>query len=280
MDALAMDHDSTPAGESLKPTASYKDGVMGGSDSHPGEDLIPIEDDDIELLDEDVRLKAKAQFVPRKSSSLILKPRDPNVMPKKSASGFASTSGTSRKSSLNPSKHIVLSARTLASPCSLVYFNKRPMGSFGDFNATLSPADRLGCISGSPERSFQDMVSDYGLHDLGYSGPNFTWSRGNCSIRLDRCFGNAHWFERFPRSFLHHLLRMKSDHRPICLSTDDQVPATRSYAFKYLADWSLHSDFNRFVRDNWLSTQPIPEAILFFSEADSKWNDEVFGSIG
>ncbi|KAK9008943.1 hypothetical protein V6N11_080419 [Hibiscus sabdariffa] len=56
MDALAMDHDSTPAGESLKPTASYKDGVMGGSDSHPGEDLIPIEDDDIELLDEDVRV--------------------------------------------------------------------------------------------------------------------------------------------------------------------------------------------------------------------------------
>ncbi|KAL4364081.1 hypothetical protein GQ457_04G017110 [Hibiscus cannabinus] len=56
MDALAMYHDSKPAGESLKPMASYKDSVMGGSDSHPDEDLIPIEDDDIELLDEDVHV--------------------------------------------------------------------------------------------------------------------------------------------------------------------------------------------------------------------------------
>ncbi|KAK9008944.1 hypothetical protein V6N11_080420 [Hibiscus sabdariffa] len=62
------------------------------------------------------KLKAKAQFVPRKSSSLILKPRDPNVMPKKSASGFASTSGTSRKSSLNPSKHIVVTTSVSTPP--------------------------------------------------------------------------------------------------------------------------------------------------------------------
>ncbi|KAK8696194.1 hypothetical protein V6N13_001331 [Hibiscus sabdariffa] len=105
----------------------------------------------------------------------------------------------------------------------------------GDFNATLSLADRQRCTSASLERSFQDMVSDCGLHDLCHSGPNFTWSYGNCNVHLDRCFGNAHWFERFPRSLLHHLLRMKSDHKPIFLSTDDQVPATRSHAFKYFA---------------------------------------------
>ncbi|KAK8690637.1 hypothetical protein V6N13_074168 [Hibiscus sabdariffa] len=124
------------------------------------------------------------------------------------------------------------------------------------------------------------MVSDCGLHDLGYSGLNYTWSHGNCYVRLDRCFGNTHWFERFPRSLLHHLLRMKSDHRPIFLSTDDHVNATRPYAFKYFAGWSLHGDFNRFVRDNWLSNQPVHEAIRHFSEAASKWNSEVFGSIG
>ncbi|KAK9045740.1 hypothetical protein V6N11_051648 [Hibiscus sabdariffa] len=55
-DALGMDLDSMPTGENLKPTASYKDAVMGGSESHPDEDLIPVDDDDIDLLDEDFRV--------------------------------------------------------------------------------------------------------------------------------------------------------------------------------------------------------------------------------
>ncbi|KAK8696196.1 hypothetical protein V6N13_001333 [Hibiscus sabdariffa] len=50
------------------------------------------------------KLKARTQVVPRKSSSLILKPWDANVMPKKPASGSASTAGTSKKSSLDPWK--------------------------------------------------------------------------------------------------------------------------------------------------------------------------------
>ncbi|KAK8662450.1 hypothetical protein V6N13_092023 [Hibiscus sabdariffa] len=64
----------------------------------------------------------------------------------------------------------------------------------GDFNATISLYDRLDCSSNSPEPAFQDMVFNCVLHDLGYSGPDFTWYRGNCSVRLDRCFGNALWW--------------------------------------------------------------------------------------
>ncbi|KAK8624456.1 hypothetical protein V6N13_065801 [Hibiscus sabdariffa] len=124
------------------------------------------------------------------------------------------------------------------------------------------------------------MVSDCGLHNLDYAGPNFTWSRGNCSVCLGRCFGNAHWFERFPRSLLHHLLWMKSDHMPIHLSSDDKVTSTRSYAFKYFVGWSLHNDFKRFVSENWLSMLHVSKAIQHFSDAASKWNFEVFGSIG
>ncbi|KAK9035110.1 hypothetical protein V6N11_077159 [Hibiscus sabdariffa] len=51
-----MDLDSMPTGENSKPAASYKDVVMGGSESYPDEDLIPIDDDDIDLLDEDFRV--------------------------------------------------------------------------------------------------------------------------------------------------------------------------------------------------------------------------------
>ncbi|KAK8637175.1 hypothetical protein V6N13_064601 [Hibiscus sabdariffa] len=89
----------------------------------------------------------------------------------------------------------------------------------GDFNATLTLADRQGCAASSlPYIKFQNMVFDCGLQDLDYNGLDFTWYQGNCSVRLDRCFGNAAWFESYPTSYLQYLLRMKSDHRPLFLS--------------------------------------------------------------
>ncbi|KAK8586056.1 hypothetical protein V6N13_130582 [Hibiscus sabdariffa] len=103
----------------------------------------------------------------------------------------------------------------------LSYSINSPWVVLGDFNATLSLVDRQGCSSNLPECSFQDMVTDCGLHALDYSEPNFSWSHGNYSVCLDRFFGNAYWFEKFPNSLLHHLLRMKSGHRPILLSSDD-----------------------------------------------------------
>ncbi|KAK8656728.1 hypothetical protein V6N13_098668 [Hibiscus sabdariffa] len=87
------------------------------------------------------------------------------------------------------------------------------------------------------------MVSTCGLHDLEFVGPHFTWYRGNCSVHLDRCLGNSQWFAQFPRSILHHLARIKSDHRLICLAT-------------------------------------VAQTIKGFTAAVSTWNFEVFGSIG
>ncbi|KAK8701712.1 hypothetical protein V6N13_020091 [Hibiscus sabdariffa] len=150
----------------------------------------------------------------------------------------------------------------------------------GDFNATISLDDRLGCSSNSPEPAFHDTVFNCGLHDLGYSGPDFTWYRGNCSVRLDRCFGNALWFENFPRSSLQHLLRMKSDHRPILLCSAIRHASPRSTNFRYFSGWLFHRDFKRLVRDNWDSSIPIMEAVNNFSIDAEKWNAEVFGAIG
>ncbi|KAL4352903.1 hypothetical protein GQ457_06G009580 [Hibiscus cannabinus] len=150
----------------------------------------------------------------------------------------------------------------------------------GDFNATLSHADRQGCSSDSPEHSFQDMVSICGLHDLDYCAPHYTWTCGSRSVHLDRGFCNSRWFEHFLNSLLHHLIRMKSDHRPILLSTNNQVYSLRPHNFKYFAGWSLHRDFKKFVEENWLNSLSISEAIHHFSLVASKWNSDVFGSLG
>ncbi|KAK8623644.1 hypothetical protein V6N13_065010 [Hibiscus sabdariffa] len=117
----------------------------------------------------------------------------------------------------------------------------------GDFNATLTAADRRGCSSNSPEQSFSDIVFNCGLMDLGFSGPTFTWYSGSRAVRLDRCFGNAAWFSSFPNSILHHLVRMKSDHRPLLLQTTANTSSPRAKHFKYFSGWNLHPDFNNFV---------------------------------
>ncbi|GMI89564.1 hypothetical protein HRI_002625700 [Hibiscus trionum] len=89
---------------------------------------------------------------------------------------------------------------------------------FGDFNATLSWEDRKGCaLSARPSKDFQHLTLDHCLRDMGYSGPDFTWSRGLASVRLDHFLCNSYFDELFPEASVQHLLRLRSDHRPILL---------------------------------------------------------------
>ncbi|GMI86124.1 hypothetical protein HRI_002281700 [Hibiscus trionum] len=88
---------------------------------------------------------------------------------------------------------------------------------FGDFNATLCDSECMGCASTKPSKAFQDFIFDAGLRDMGYQGPDFTWCRGSTYVRLDRFLCNTYWDESYPVAEVHHLLRMRSDHRPILL---------------------------------------------------------------
>ncbi|KAK8576093.1 hypothetical protein V6N13_090572 [Hibiscus sabdariffa] len=141
-------------------------------------------------------------------------------------------------------------------------------------------ADRRGCSSNSPDQALSTMVFDCGLMDLGFSGPAFTWYSGSHAVRLDRCLGNTAWFSRFPTSIVHHLVRMKSDHRPLLLQTATVVHSPRSQQFKYFSGWSLHPAFKSFVEETWRTDLPIAKAIQSFSTTVSNWNRDIFGLIG
>ncbi|KAK8609857.1 hypothetical protein V6N13_093269 [Hibiscus sabdariffa] len=87
-------------------------------------------------------------------------------------------------------------------------------GYAGDFNATLSPEERVGCApSSTPDFEFISTVFDPGLHDLGYLDSPYTWYKAHRAVRLDRCLCNSHWLEAFPDTLVHYLLRMKSYHK-------------------------------------------------------------------
>ncbi|KAK8651377.1 hypothetical protein V6N13_140981 [Hibiscus sabdariffa] len=151
----------------------------------------------------------------------------------------------------------------------------------GDFNATLSESDRQGCAaSARPSKAFQDFVFDHGLRDMGFSGPDFTWSRGLTHVRLDRVLCNSYWDETFPESIVHHLFRMKSDHGPILFVVGNSIQLPRPKHFRYFSGWCSHDDFSRMVQDNWQSSDDIVDSIKHFTKAASVWNDTVFGYIG
>ncbi|KAL4352609.1 hypothetical protein GQ457_06G035460 [Hibiscus cannabinus] len=112
---------------------------------------------------------------------------------------------------------------------------------------------------------------------ISIEGPDFTWYKGPCYVRLDRALCNDIWFEYFPHASVTHLLRMKSDHRPLLLSLSGVGSSHRTPSFKYMASWLQHPDFSRLLHDSWSQSQDVFSNILAFTAAAKQWNLEVYG---
>ncbi|KAL5716472.1 hypothetical protein ACHQM5_018157 [Ranunculus cassubicifolius] len=70
----------------------------------------------------------------------------------------------------------------------------------GDFNAILRAYEKMGGrgIMMNSINEFNRLVSDFGMVDLGNSGPKFTWSNirrigSNVIERLDRVLATNDW---------------------------------------------------------------------------------------
>ncbi|KAJ8762937.1 hypothetical protein K2173_023066 [Erythroxylum novogranatense] len=135
----------------------------------------------------------------------------------------------------------------------------------GDFNAILCRAEKKGSISltygGDPD--FQNFIFSAGLHDMGFMGPQFTWSRGNLFERLDRALCNAAWDLSYSRTIVSHLHRLKPAPRP----------------FRFFPGWLSHEGFGEFVRNSWLPNLRAPQAVERLREKAIIWNKSTFGEI-
>ncbi|KAK8621973.1 hypothetical protein V6N13_097601 [Hibiscus sabdariffa] len=149
----------------------------------------------------------------------------------------------------------------------------KPWVILGDFNATLSSDKRLGCAhSSKPDSEFISTLFDIGLHDLGYLVSPFTWYKAHRPVRLDRCLCNSHWLEAFLDTLVHHLLCIKSDHRPLFVTIGHSPLRNRHHHFLYFAGWSQHDDFSRLLHDNWDNSRSLIENIYNFSAIAFDWN--------
>lgn len=101
----------------------------------------------------------------------------------------------------------------------------------GDFNEILFDNDKQG---GAPTRyflinNFINALINNNLSSLKASGPSFTWDNHcrhpyNVLERLDRFIVNDSWRNNFPNSISSNLDYFNSDHRAICLDTDNYGP--------------------------------------------------------
>ncbi|KAK4406485.1 hypothetical protein Sango_0655000 [Sesamum angolense] len=105
-----------------------------------------------------------------------------------------------------------------------------------DYNEILTQLEKEGC-SLHPiwqMRNFHETLGDYYLHDLGFSGDQFTWSNrqelpNTISERLDRACGDIRWKALFPNASVEHLPSIYLDHVSIFISlTSKHVQQTNS----------------------------------------------------
>ena len=89
----------------------------------------------------------------------------------------------------------------------------------GDCNEILSMNEKFGGAIRSQQQmdGFREIVNYCGFHDLGYCGPDYTWSNmqegdGRICLRLDSALATPEWSARFGEMKVFHLVDSTSDH--------------------------------------------------------------------
>lgn len=116
----------------------------------------------------------------------------------------------------------------------------------GDFNAIADEQEKVGDNPqlNSNNRGFQRFLFDFGLVDLGFKGPAFTWTnRPHASNaifeRLDRVVATSQWIQMFPQAYVNHLPRVHSDHAPVLLRTHEKPSKLRKFCME---NWWLGTE--------------------------------------
>ncbi|XP_059066442.1 uncharacterized protein LOC131857750 [Cryptomeria japonica] len=134
-----------------------------------------------------------------------------------------------------------------------------------------------------------DFINGQGLVDLDLSGASFTWSN-RCvgtdliQVRLDRDLISVEWIQHYIYS-LNSMVRIGSDHLPICLMTEPKTGLRRRFSFRFKKMWLSHPNISNSVKDWWnvqvdgFAMFQVAKKLRHVKERVKKWNREVSGDI-
>ena len=141
----------------------------------------------------------------------------------------------------------------------------------GDFNEVLSLEEQWGRLDRnlSQMAAFRGTLSDCSLQDLGYNGPDFSWSNRRedgalVRARLDRCVANNEWLLLFPSYQVHHVVFAASDHMGLMvLLNPPLVPPSgnRKKLFRFEHMWVRESGYEDTIKSAW--SCPISGSPMF-----------------
>ena len=162
----------------------------------------------------------------------------------------------------------------------------------GDFNEILSMNEKFGGANRPQQQmdSFREIVNCCGFHDLGYCGPNYTWSNmqegeSRICLRLDRALATLEWSARFERMKVYHLVDSTSDHYALLVTDSRARHRPRVRRFHFEAHWVKREDCKSIIEASWgfgvdLSTpKGIAENLRICAADLSRWNSAVYGQI-
>ncbi|KAL8171308.1 hypothetical protein V2J09_023112 [Rumex salicifolius] len=162
-----------------------------------------------------------------------------------------------------------------------------PLFIIGDFNCILSSTERIEGSGGlHPDSAeFQSFIDDLALVDMGFSGQNTTWSRGDSTLffvakRLDRALVNIEACLKCPSATVRHLPKFASDHTPLLLNLDPSTSQNRHRRpFTFEGAWLLHPDFRAFLFGAWNGENEVVEALSRLKPKLVRWNKMIFRNI-
>lgn len=122
----------------------------------------------------------------------------------------------------------------------------------GDFNDAINLNERNHGGIEMLRRcdTFKHWTENNSLIGLGFSGPKFTWMRGNSStttkcVRLDGALSNIRWRAHFEEGAVQHLVQGYSDRLLLLIGTRDFLSHLKGpKPFWFQVAWISHEGFD------------------------------------
>ncbi len=167
---------------------------------------------------------------------------------------------------------------------------KIPWCCLGDFNELVRIEEKQGkhLRFECQMQLFQDVLDDCGFVDLGFIGPQFTWTNNRTGDmtweRLDRAVATPEWLTWFPLARVHHLDWRWSDHKPIWVGMEPMLIPSRKL-FRFEEVWTTDISCEKTIEATWRKSKPgVPmytawEKIHACRRDLRKWSRNNFGNI-
>lgn len=76
-----------------------------------------------------------------------------------------------------------------------------------------------------------------------------------------------------------HVHKLKSDHRPLLVSSSHSIDGRNEHPFRMLASWFDHAKFKKVVSNAWSGDITVSDNLDHFTTMAKVWNFTVFGNI-